>query len=286
MATTQAWLPANSLPRGLHGDDPYLLVDIVSDSGSRTTVRLPDGSTATVDTSGLSPPVSEEATDMAMLLHMSEATVLDNLLKRYKAAEPYTYTGEILMSVNPCERLEKLHSAETMCSYAGRLLGGNRPPHLYAIAEEAYRLLLKTRSHQGMVVSGVSGAGKTEANKIIMQYLCWRASHSAGLIGRNLTLSQDAVNAAEQLANGGYTGLDELPKRILHSNVIFEAFGNASTTNNDNSSRFGKFVRLLFDGKGRVKGARVSTYLLEKSRLTLQCPMERNFHVLWCRLPS
>ena len=106
---TQAWLPANSLPRGLHGDDPYLLVDIVSDSGSRTTVRLPDGSTATVDTSGLSPPVSEEATDMAMLLHMSEATVLDNLLKRYKAAEPYTYTGEILMSVNPCERLEKLH---------------------------------------------------------------------------------------------------------------------------------------------------------------------------------
>ena len=168
-----------------------------------------------------------------------------------------------------------------MTSYAGRLLGGNRPPHLYAIAEEAYRLLLRTRAHQGMVVSGVSGAGKTEANKIIMQYLCWRASHSAGQIGRNMVLPQAALDAAEQLASGGLAGLDELPRKIMNSNTIFEAIGNAATTNNDNSSRFGKFVRLLFDGKGAVCGARISTYLLEKSRLVLQCPQERNFHVLY-----
>ena len=103
-----------------------------------------------------------------------------------------------------------------------------------------------------------------------MQYLCWRASYSAGQIGRKLVLSPDAVAAAHQLAAGGFGGLDELPRRILNSNVVFEAFGNASTTNNDNSSRFGKFVRLLFDEGGRFCGARLSTYLLEKSRLVLQ----------------
>ena len=161
----------------------------------------------------------------AVLLNLSEAALLDNLLQRYAGGEPYTYTGGILTSVNPC-RATDLYSAATMTSYAGRLLGGSRPPHLYAIAEEAYRLLVRTRAHQGLVVSGVSGAGKTEANKIIMQYLCWRACHSAGLTGRNLVLPPAALEAAEQLASGGLAGLDDLPRKILNSNVIFEAIGN------------------------------------------------------------
>ena len=216
-----------------------------------------------------------------MLLELTEDTVLENLIQRYNGDEPYTYTGEILTSVNPCKAMPGLYSAETMTSYAGRLLGGSRPPHLYAIAEETYRMLVKERSHQGLVVSGVSGAGKTEANKIVTQYLCWRASHSAGQLGRHMILSDAAIAAAKQMESGGYDGLDELPRRILNSNVVFEAFGNASTTNNDNSSRFGKFVRLLFDQAGCVRGARVSTYLLEKSRLVLQCKEERNFHVLY-----
>ena len=103
-----------------------------------------------------------------------------------------------------------------------------------------------------------------EANKIIMQYLCWRASHSAGQIGRHLPLSPAAIAAAEQLASGGLDGLDELPRRILNTNVVFEAFGNASTTNNDNSSRFGKFVRLLFDAGGYRAAARRSAALASR----------------------
>ena len=161
----------------------------------------------------------------ALLLNLSEAALLDNLFQRLKLGEPYTYTGGILTSVNPC-RATTLYTADVMTSYAGRLMGGNRPPHLYAMAEEAYRLLIRTRAHQGMVVSGVSGAGKTEANKIIMQYLCWRASHSAGQIGRNMVLLPSALAAADQLAQGGLSGLDELPRKILNSNVIFEAIGN------------------------------------------------------------
>lgn len=273
------WLPTAGL--GAAHKDPFIMVEVIADKGATTDVKLPDGSQTSVDSSTLSPMVTDSTTDMAMLLHLSEATVLDNLLRRYGNAEPYTYTGEILTSVNPCKVVPGIYAAEAMCSYAGRLLGGGRPPHLYAMAEEAYRLLLKTGEHQGMVISGVSGAGKTEANKIIMQYLCWRASHSAGLVGKNMVLSPAALTAAQSLAAGGYQDLDLLPRQILNSNVIFEAFGNASTTNNDNSSRFGKFVRLLFDPAGRVRGARVSTYLLEKSRLTRQCSMERNFHVLY-----
>ena len=104
-----------------------------------------------------------------------------------------TFTGNILTSVNPCRSLPSLYSAKTMTSYAGRLLGGSHPPHLYAIAEETYRSLVKGHGNQGLVVSGVSGAGKTEANKIVMQYLCWRASHSAGQVGRHMVLSGTAL---------------------------------------------------------------------------------------------
>ena len=274
---SSAWTSSEEKPQA-----PFVLVDIldVQDDGAVHVSSKPSGIEMMVVASALSAKNAEPQPDNALLLNLSEAALLDNLLVRYQAEEPYTYTGGILTSVNPC-KATCLYTAETMVSYAGRLLGGNRPPHLYAMAEEAYRLLLKTKAHQGMVISGVSGAGKTEANKIIMQYLCWRASHSAGQIGRNMTLPPSALHAAEQLASGGLDALDDLPRKILNSNVVFEAFGNASTTNNDNSSRFGKFVRLLFDERGLVRGARLSTYLLEKSRLVLQCDHERNFHVLY-----
>jgi myosin heavy subunit len=158
----RGWVSASLLPRGVSAD-PYVLVDLEADNGTEASVRLPDGAKATVPSSAISPPVTDSTTDMAMLMHLSEATVLDNLLQRYRANEPYTYTGEILTSVNPCRRQPELHTAKVMCAYAGRILGGSQPPHLYAMAEEAYRLLLKTQTHQGMVVSGYTPPSKRTA---------------------------------------------------------------------------------------------------------------------------
>jgi myosin heavy subunit len=282
-STSTAWLDTAAWTGiGAAPPEPYVLVDILADQGQSSRVKPRGaGSEQLVPNTALYPTNDATTPDMVMLLNFSEATILANMITRYDEQLPYTYTGEILTSINPCKRIDGIYSAETMTSYAGQLIGGNRPPHLYAMAEEAYRQLIKTWKHQGMVVSGVSGAGKTEANKIIMQYLCWRASHSAGKIGRYMKLSAEALEAAKSLESGDLEGLDDLPRRIMSSNQIFEAFGNSCTTNNHNSSRFGKFVRLLFDQGGAVIGANISTYLLEKSRLVLQCKDERNFHILY-----
>jgi hypothetical protein len=154
-----AWLTVASLPKALQSAfrDPFVRVEVVTNDGRKSSVRLPDthNTTCEVDASALSPTAGENTVaDSTRLLHLSEATVLANLVQRYMANEPYTYTGEILTSVNPCTRLPELTSAETMSLYPGRLLGDGRPPHLYAVAEEAYRLLLKTGEHQGLVISG------------------------------------------------------------------------------------------------------------------------------------
>ena len=144
------------------------------------------------------------------------------------------------------------------------------PPHLYAAAEQAYRNLCHTASSQAIVVSGVSGAGKTEANKHIMQYLCWRAGQKPASPGK-------AKVSAELLD----VQLSEISRCVLQSSVVFEAFCNACTTNNHNSSRFGKFVRLLVEPDGPIAGAVIDAYLLEKSRLVAQQSGERCFHVFY-----
>ena len=123
-------------------------------------------------------------------------------------------------------------------------------PHIFTVAEAAYSSMVEQKRNQSIVVSGVSGAGKTEANKYVMRYLCWRASGGGGRQSQ---------------------GENDLVKAILHSNPVFEAFGNATTINNPNSSRFGKFIKIYFDG-GAVAGATLSTYLLEKSRVVAQQP--------------
>ena len=197
--------------------------------------------------------------DNCNLTNLSDATLLHNLRLRHEADEVYTWTGSIITSVNPCKPVPHLYHEAQMQAARARETTRVPAPHVYAIAEEAYADMLTHGRDQSVVVSGISGAGKTEANKLILQYLCWRASEQAA---------------------GGDKGA-ALARGVVQSNPIFEAFGNAVTRMNPNSSRFGKFLRMSFDRAGGFAGASFSTFLLEKSRLVKNTPDARTFHVFF-----
>ena len=156
----------------------------------------------------------------------------------------------------------------------------NAPKHIYQVAEKAYRNLLLTGGCQGIIVSGVSGAGKTEGGKHILQFLCWRAAQATQ---RRSSSGGGGLAAGRQLSSSllDDTRVTPLSRAILQSSAVCESFCNACTSNNHNSSRFGKFIRLLIDDNGAVAGASVDAYLLEKSRLVHQCAGERSFHIFY-----
>lgn len=195
--------------------------------------------------------------DACNLTNLSDATLLHNLRLRFESDEVYTWTGSIITSVNPCKPVPTMYDESRM--RAARQIGATRnpAPHIFAIAEGAYADMLASGRNQACVVSGISGAGKTEASKLILQYLCWRAG---------------GEGAVEPPA---------LARAVVQSNPIFEAFGNAVTQMNPNSSRFGKFLKLSFDRGGSFASAAFSTFLLEKSRLVKHAPDARTFHVFF-----
>ena len=200
--------------------------------------------------------------DCTQLTELTDQTVLRNIERRYLENDIYTFTGSILLAINPYERLPIYDE-----SYMGRFPGvplSRVEPHVFATAEEAYQRIRKDRRSQSVVVSGESGAGKTETNKYLMRYLAWRSRGGKGGGG-----------------GGGGAMAGDLATAILQSNPILEAFGNAKTGRNNNSSRFGKFIRIYFDPKGGVGGAVMATYLLEKSRTVFQGANERNYHAMY-----
>ena len=174
--------------------------------------------------------------DNTQLLELTDQTVLRNVERRYMENEIYTFTGSILLAVNPYARLP-IYDEGYMGRFPGKPISKNEP-HVFASAEEAYQRIRKDRRSQSVVVSGESGAGKTEANKYLMRYLAWR-SRPGGSGGSGV---------------GGGVGGD-LATAILQSNPILEGFGNAKTGRNNNSSRFGKFIRIYFDAKNGGVGA-------------------------------
>ncbi|OQU85818.1 hypothetical protein SORBI_3004G317300 [Sorghum bicolor] len=192
---------------------------------------------------------------MTKLTYLNEPGVLYNLKKRYALNEIYTYTGSILIAVNPFTRLPHLYNEYMMEQYKGIRLG-ELSPHVFAVADASYRAMVNDSRSQSILVSGESGAGKTETTKLIMQYLTFV---------------------------GGRAALDDrtVEQQVLESNPLLEAFGNAKTVRNDNSSRFGKFVEIQFDGSGRISGAAIRTYLLERSRVVQITDPERNFHCFY-----
>lgn len=212
----------------------------------------------------------ETTEDLTSLSYLNEPAVLNAIKMRYAQLNIYTYSGIVLIATNPFQRVDNLYTPDIIQAYAGKRRG-ELEPHLFAIAEDAYRCMLRDNKNQTIVVSGESGAGKTVSAKYIMRYFATVEDPDRPRKGSDhLTSSGPAHDA-----------LSETEEQILATNPIMEAFGNARTTRNDNSSRFGKYLEILFDKDVEIVGARIRTYLLERSRLVFQPLTERNYHIFY-----
>ncbi|KAI8097679.1 P-loop containing nucleoside triphosphate hydrolase protein [Halteromyces radiatus] len=209
------------------------------------------------------PPRLENIDDLTNLSHLNEPSVLNTIRIRYAQRNIYTYSGIVLIAANPFDRVP-LYEPDIIQQYSGRRRG-ELEPHLFAIAEDAYRCMIREKTNQTIVVSGESGAGKTVSAKYIMRYFA----------------TADDKESVGKITKEGGGGMTEVEEQILATNPIMEAFGNAKTTRNDNSSRFGKYIEIQFDKSCNIVGAKIRTYLLERSRLIFQPETERNYHIFY-----
>merc|ERR1719422_251484 len=241
------------------GDD--VEVEIV-ETGKRMVVTKDD-------MQKMNPPKYDKQEDMADLTCLNEASVLHNIKERYFSGLIYTYSGLFCVVVNPYKRLP-IYTEKIIEIYKGKKRH-EVPPHVFAITDIAYRSMLQDREDQSILCTGESGAGKTENTKKVIQYLAFVAA------------SKPKTNSHLPATNQNEGGLSfgELEQQLLKANPILEAFGNAKTVKNDNSSRFGKFIRINFDASGYIAGANIETYLLEKARIIRQAPDERTFHIFY-----
>uniref|UniRef100_A0A3B3ZXF5 Uncharacterized protein n=1 Tax=Periophthalmus magnuspinnatus TaxID=409849 RepID=A0A3B3ZXF5_9GOBI len=248
------WVPSEK-----HG---FEAASIKEERGDEVLVELADnGKKMTVnkdDIQKMNPPKFSKVEDMAELTCLNEASVLHNLRERYFSGLIYTYSGLFCVVVNPYKMLP-IYSEKIIDMYKGKKRH-EVPPHIYSITDNAYRNMMQDREDQSILCTGESGAGKTENTKKVIQYLAVVASSHKG----------------KKDSSAG-----ELEKQLLQANPILEAFGNAKTIKNDNSSRFGKFIRINFDVTGYIVGANIETYLLEKSRCIRQAKTERAFHIFY-----
>uniref|UniRef100_A0A6Q2Z560 Myosin, heavy chain 10, non-muscle n=1 Tax=Esox lucius TaxID=8010 RepID=A0A6Q2Z560_ESOLU len=249
------WIPSER-----HG---FEAAGIREERGDEVVVELAEnGKKAVVnkdDIQKMNPPKFSKVEDMAELTCLNEASVLHNLKDRYYSGLIYTYSGLFCVVINPYKNLP-IYSENIIEMYRGKKRH-EMPPHIYAISESAYRCMLQDREDQSILCTGESGAGKTENTKKVIQYLAHVASSHKGKRDHNIP--------------------GELERQLLQANPILESFGNAKTVKNDNSSRFGKFIRINFDVTGYIVGANIETYLLEKSRAIRQAKDERTFHIFY-----
>uniref|UniRef100_A0A2R9BYG8 Myosin heavy chain 13 n=1 Tax=Pan paniscus TaxID=9597 RepID=A0A2R9BYG8_PANPA len=210
----------------------------------------------------MNPPKFDKIEDMAMMTHLHEPAVLYNLKERYAAWMIYTYSGLFCVTVNPYKWLP-VYKPEVVAAYRGKKRQ-EAPPHIFSISDNAYQFMLTDRDNQSILITGESGAGKTVNTKRVIQYFA------------TIAVTGDKKKETQL---GKMQGT--LEDQIIQANPLLEAFGNAKTVRNDNSSRFGKFIRIHFGATGKLASADIETYLLEKSRVTFQLSSERSYHIFY-----
>uniref|UniRef100_A0A8C5D0N1 Myosin, heavy chain 11b, smooth muscle n=1 Tax=Gadus morhua TaxID=8049 RepID=A0A8C5D0N1_GADMO len=252
-AKKMVWIPSER--------EGFEAASVTKETGDEVLVELSNGQKLEVnkeDVQKMNPPKFNKVEDMAALTFLNEASVLHNLKERYYSSLIYTYSGLFCVVVNPYKMLP-IYSEKVVEMYKGKKRH-EVPPHIYSITDNAYRNMMQDREDQSILCTGESGAGKTENTKKVIQYLA-------------------VVASSHKVKKDSSPG--ELEKQLLQANPILEAFGNAKTSKNDNSSRFGKFIKLNFDVTGYIVGANIDTYLLEKSRCIRQAAVERAFHIFY-----
>uniref|UniRef100_A0A8D0GLT8 Uncharacterized protein n=1 Tax=Sphenodon punctatus TaxID=8508 RepID=A0A8D0GLT8_SPHPU len=247
-------------------DDKEMYVKglIQSRDNSKVTVKTLEDATVTVKDDQvfpMNPPKFDKIEDMVMMTHLHEPAVLYNLKERYAAWMIYTYSGLFCVTVNPYKWLP-VYNPEVVSGYRGKKRQ-EAPPHIFSISDNAYQSMLTDRENQSILITGESGAGKTVNTKRVIQYFA--------------TIAVTGDKKKEQPSKMQGT----LEDQIIQANPLLEAFGNAKTVRNDNSSRFGKFIRIHFGATGKLSSADIETYLLEKSRVTFQLSAERSYHIFY-----
>ncbi|XP_077414936.1 myosin heavy chain, fast skeletal muscle [Vanacampus margaritifer] len=246
-------------------DEMYLKGKLIKKEGGKATVEVLGvaGKTVTVkedEIHAMNPPKYDKIEDMAMMTHLNEPAVLYNLKERFASWMIYTYSGLFCVVVNPYKWLP-VYDAKVVDAYRGKKRI-EAPPHIFSISDNAYQFMLTDRENQSILITGESGAGKTVNTKRVIQYF-----------------ATIAVAGAKKPEAGKIQG--SLEDQIIAANPLLEAYGNAKTVRNDNSSRFGKFIRIHFGTSGKLASADIETYLLEKSRVTFQLSAERSYHIFY-----
>ncbi|GMH48612.1 hypothetical protein TrVE_jg14477 [Triparma verrucosa] len=248
-----------------HEADAWRAARVVKAEGEQTRLELDDGSSLQMTTAeaqkldlcGVSMNLDME--NLVDLDAFSEGSILHHVRKRYYQDKIYTYVGSILVAVNPFQRID-IYGSSVVKHYKNSVNSSEPPaPHVYALSADAYDHMVSGQGNQSVLISGESGAGKTETAKKVLNYLMEVAGSPGG-------------------------GKKTIADQIMESNPVLESFGNAKTLRNDNSSRFGKWMEVNFNSRNKISGCRIVNYLLEKSRVTQQTPMERNYHVFYMLL--
>ncbi|XP_061590558.1 unconventional myosin-Vb isoform X3 [Cololabis saira] len=253
---TRVWIPdpddvwkAAEITKDYKEGDPVLHLKLEDEA----TLEYPVGPKANPLPFLRNPDILVGENDLTALSYLHEPAVLHNLRVRFlESNHIYTYCGIVLVAINPYEQLQ-IYGEEVINAYSGQNMG-DMDPHIFAVAEEAYKQMARDERNQSIIVSGESGAGKTVSAKYAMRFFA---------------------------TVGGSANDTNVEEKVLASNPIMEAIGNAKTTRNDNSSRFGKYIQIGFSRHYHIIGANMRTYLLEKSRVVFQAEDERNYHIFY-----
>jgi len=255
-------------------EEGFILGEVVNAKGGFLTIKVGDLEKDYKKEliQQVNPPRLERCEDMSDLTYLNDASVLWNLKSRYYLNLIYTYSGLFCVAVNPYKRFP-IYTDRVVQLYKGKLRK-DMPPHIFAVADGAYNDMLNNRENQSMLITGESGAGKTENTKKVITYFA--------IVGAAARLDLPiAAMLGMDKSEPTRDGKANLEDQVIQTNPVLEAFGNAKTVRNDNSSRFGKFIRIHFGAKGKLAGADIETYLLEKARVISQQKGERSYHIFY-----